>query len=213
MGHHVLWGGTVLTKLTKGLKMAIQNDDRPSYCKRFPTVGLLRAALARLSFERHFRRRCPSASGAAWVALQAACAPNGSAELIDPDYADAVLDEAAESILRVSCDVDSMAGSGSIGIERIAGKYFHTRDDFGEIRGPFDTVKDAIDALDFGGGIENPNVEGADELAQDELEAFALGIMDLENCRHCAINGRRYTAIERHEAWELVASDAEERNA
>lgn len=188
--------------------MTIPEDDKPTHCDHYPTVKLLREALDRISAEPNFHRRCPAASGPEWTALREACAPGGSAERIDPDFVNDVLEQAAESMLCVGCVVDSPVGSGAMGVERIAGQFFHTRDDFGEIQGPFESLKDAMDALDFGGGIEDPDIEAADELTLDELKAFALGIMHLENCLDCTIHGRRYRAVERSGNWELVDADA-----
>ena len=182
-------------------------------CDHFPTVKLLREALDRISAESGLDRRCPAASGPEWAALRAACAPGGPTERIDPDFVNDVLGQTAESMLRVSCVVDSPVGSGVLSVERIAGQYFHTRDDFGEIQGPFKSLTDAMGALDYGGGIADPDIEAVDALTLDQLKAFALGIMHLDNCLDCTINGRRYSAIKRSGNWELVAADAADETA
>ena len=107
----------------------------------FPTVSELREGLNRLASEPDLSSRCPSASGPAWQALLAACAPGGDVSKIDSDYVNDLLQRAAEPVLTVGCDVDRPVGSGAISAERLAGQYLHSADDFVEIRGPFDTLE------------------------------------------------------------------------
>jgi len=122
---------------------------------------------------------------------------------IDSDYVNDLLEEAAEAVLTVGCDVDSPVGSGAISVERLAGQYWHSADDFGEIRGPFDTLEQAMDAFDFGSGLPNPDISADDEIPHDGLIAFALCIMDLDNPAECTINGVSHRAVKVDGEWTL----------
>jgi hypothetical protein len=183
----------------------MRNDSErtPTGIAQFPTVRSLRDALKRMSTDPGFADRCPSASGSAWQALLAACAPGGDASQIDPDYVNDLLHEAAEPVLTVGCDVDSPVGSGAISVERLAGQYWHSADDFGEIRGPFDTLEEAMDAFDFGSGLPDPDISADDGIPFDRLIAFALSIMDLDNSAECTINEVRHQAVKVDGEWAL----------
>lgn len=169
----------------------------------FPTVRELRKGLHRLASESDFPFRCPSASGPAWQALLAACAPGGDVSQIDSDYVNELLQEAIEPVLTIECDVDSPAGSGAISVERLAGQYWHSADDFGDIRGPFETLEQAMQAFDFGSGLPNPDISAEDGIPHDRLIAFALCVMDLDNPAECTLNGVSHQAVKVDGEWTL----------
>ena len=183
--------------------MQTDPDQVPTGIDRYPTMSKLREAVRCLAGEPGFSERCPSASGPAWQDLLAACAPGGDASQIDPDYVNDLVHEAAEPVLTVGCDVDSPVGSGAISVERLAGQYWHSADDFGEIRGPFDTLEEAMDAFDFGSGLPDPDISADDGIPFDRLIAFALSIMDLDNSAECTINEVRHQAVKVDGEWAL----------
>jgi len=134
----------------------------------------------------------------------AACAPGGDPTAIDPDFVNDLIDEAKQVVVSVSWMVESMAGSGSTCVERLAGSFWHSPDDFGEVAGPFETLHAALDSLDFGGGLENPEIFAIDEVPLDVLKSLAIEVMDLANDAECTINDVNWRAIRSIDGWTLV---------